>query len=73
MAILIREKGCYECIYNNIYVKIVENVIGTKIKRNPHGEKNEDAVNIAWAVQKVTEEAVLAMHSGLKAHRGKIK
>ena len=57
----------------SIYDKIVEKVVGGKITWNPHGEMNQDAANIAWAVQKVTEEAVLATAQWAKKHTGEDK
>ncbi|BCU68767.1 carbamoyltransferase [Stygiolobus caldivivus] len=55
-----------------IYSNIAQKVVG-KIVWDPHGELNEDAVNVAWAVQKVTEEAVLATAKWAKDHTGEDK
>ena len=54
------------------YEKIADKVVG-KINWDPHGEINQDAANIAWAVQKVTEEAVLATAIWAKKHTGEDK
>ena len=43
------------------------------MKWDPHGEINQDAANIAWAVQRVTEEAVLATAMWAKKHTGEDK
>ena len=56
----------------SLYAKIAEKVVG-KINWDPHGEINQDAANIAWAVQKVTEEAVLATAQWAKKHTGEDK
>ena len=56
----------------DIYVRIAEKLVGN-LKWNPHGELNQDAANIAWAVQKVTEEAVLATAQWAKKHTGEDK
>lgn len=56
------------------YYDIAEKVIGSKVLNwNPKGELNEDAVNIAWAVQKVTEEAVVATGKWARDHTGEDK
>jgi len=55
-----------------IFDKIAEKVVGS-INWNPRGELNKDAVNIAWAIQKVTEEAVLATAKWAKDHTGEDK
>ncbi|GAA5418531.1 carbamoyltransferase C-terminal domain-containing protein [Sulfurisphaera tokodaii] len=70
---VIRRRKYYEIIYQAIYSKIAEKVIGGKLKWDPRGELNQDAVNIAWAVQKVTEEAVLATAKWAKDHTGEDK
>ena len=54
-------------------MKISENVIGGKIKWDPRGKLNQDAANVAWAVQKVTEEAILATAQWAKKHTGEDK
>ena len=56
-----------------LYPKIAEKVIGGRLKWDPHGEMNQDAADIAWAVQKVTEEAVLATAQWAKKHTGEDK
>ncbi|MFP3203628.1 MAG: carbamoyltransferase N-terminal domain-containing protein, partial [Sulfolobus sp.] len=57
-----------------VYDDIAEKVIGSKVLNwNPKGELNEDAVNIAWAVQKVTEEAVVATGKWARDHTGEDK
>ena len=55
------------------YESLAEKVVGGKIKWDPHGEMNQDAADIAWAVQKVTEEAVLATAQWAKKHTGEDK
>ena len=55
-----------------IFDKIAERVVGS-ISWNPRGELNKDAVNVAWAIQKVTEEAVLATAKWAKDHTGEDK
>ena len=55
-----------------IYTKIAEKLSGN-LKWDPKGEMNQDAANIAWAVQKVTEEAVLATAQWAKKHTGEDK
>ncbi|QKR00858.1 carbamoyltransferase [Metallosphaera tengchongensis] len=55
-------------IFDRIYHGIAQEVVGDKINWNPKGELDERAVNIAWAVQKVTEEAVLATGKWIKDH-----
>ena len=55
------------------YKSLAEKVVGGKIKWDPHGEMNQDAADIAWAVQKVTEEAVLATAQWAKKHTGEDK
>ncbi|QGA68536.1 carbamoyltransferase [Sulfolobus sp. E11-6] len=58
----------------HIYDIISERVIGSKtLNWNPRGELNENAVNIAWAVQKVTEDAVLSTAYWAKKHTGEDK
>jgi len=58
----------------SVYYDIAEKVIGSKVLNwNPKGELNEDAVNIAWAVQRVTEEAVVATGKWAKSHTGEDK
>ena len=59
--------------FSDIYNKIADKVTGGKIKWNPHGEMNQDAADAAWAVQKVTEEAVLATAQWAKKHTGEDK
>ena len=61
------------CKARSIYIKIADKVAGGKIKWDPHGELNQDAANLAWAVQKVTEEAVLATAQWAKKHTGEDK
>jgi len=51
---------------------IAEKVV-CSINWNPRGELNKDAVNVAWAIQKVTEEAVLATAKWAKDHTGEDK
>ena len=56
-----------------IYRSIVDKVTGSKIDWDPHGEMNQNAADAAWAVQKVTEEAVLATAQWAKKHTGEDK
>ena len=55
-----------------IYDEIADKVVG-KIDWDPLGEMNQDAADVAWAVQKVTEEAVLATAQWAKKHTGEDK
>ena len=57
----------------SLYERIAEKVVGGKIDWDPHGEMNQDAADAAWAVQKVTEEAVLATAQWAKKHTGEDK
>jgi carbamoyltransferase len=58
----------------SVYYDIAEKVIGRKVLNwNPKGELNEDVANIAWAVQKVTEEAVIATGKWARDHTGEDK
>ena len=57
----------------NIYKKIAEEIMGPKPVWDPHGEMNQDAANVAWAVQKVTEEAILIAAQWAKKHTGEDK
>jgi len=58
----------------SVYYDIAEKVIGGKfLNWNPKGELNEDVANIAWAVQKVTEEAVIATGKWARDHTGEDK
>ena len=57
----------------SFYERIAESIVGGKIKWDPHGEINQDAADVAWAVQKVTEEAVLATAQWAKKHTGEDK
>ena len=54
------------------YINIARKLVGN-LKWDPHGEMNQDAADIAWAVQKVTEEAVLATAQWAKKHTGEDK
>ncbi len=40
---------------------IADEVINSKVKWNPRGSLNYDAANVAWAVQRLTEEMILAL------------
>ena len=74
-TILLNGKEIKSKSYNKIYSifdKIAERVVGS-INWNPGGELNKDAVNVAWAIQKVTEEAVLATAKWAKDHTGEDK
>jgi len=58
----------------SIYNYVAENVIGGKsLNWNPRGELSKDAANVAWAVQRVTEEAVLATAKWARDHTGEDK
>ena len=57
----------------DIYNRIANKITGGKLKWDPHGEMNQDAADAAWAVQKVTEEAVLATAQWAKKHTGEDK
>jgi len=59
--------------FYQIYDTLAERVVGSKIDWNPRGEMNKDAVSVAWAIQKVTEEAVLATAKWAKDHTGEDK
>ena len=56
-----------------VYFRIAEKVVGRTVKWDPQGELNRDAVDVAWAIQKVTEEAVLATAQWAKKHTGEDK
>jgi len=59
---------------NSVYSYVAENVIGGKsLNWNPRGELSKDAANIAWAVQRVTEEAMLATAKWARDHTGEDK
>ncbi|AWR96240.1 carbamoyltransferase [Acidianus sulfidivorans JP7] len=55
-----------------VYFTIANRVVSS-IDWNPRGDLNENAVNVAWAIQKVTEEAVLATAKWAKDHTGEDK
>jgi len=60
--------------WDSIYTYISENVIGGKsLNWNPRGELSKDAANVAWAVQRVTEEAMLATAKWARDHTGEDK
>jgi carbamoyltransferase len=60
--------------WDSIYSYISENVIGGKsLNWNPRGELSKDAANVAWAVQRVTEEAMLATAKWARDHTGEDK
>jgi len=67
----IRTKSWRKAI--SIYDIIAKRIVSSKIVWNPRGELNKDAVNIAWAIQKVTEEVVLATAKWAKDHTGEDK
>jgi Predicted carbamoyl transferase, NodU family len=59
---------------DSIYTYIAENVIGGRsLNWNPRGELSKDAANVAWAVQRVTEEAMLATAKWARDHTGEDK
>ena len=54
-----------------VYEKIAEKVVGApRLEWDPRGELSQDAADIAWAVQRVTEEAVLATARWAREHTG---
>ena len=54
-----------------VYDSIAEKVVGApRLEWDPRGELSQDAADIAWAVQRVTEEAVLATARWAKVHTG---
>ena len=58
----------------SIYDSIAEKVVGApRLEWNPRGELSQDAANIAWALQRVTEEAVLATARWAREHTGEDK
>jgi carbamoyltransferase len=60
--------------WDSIYNYVAENVIGSRLLNwNPRGELSKDAANIAWAVQRVTEEAMLATAKWARDHTGEDK
>jgi len=60
--------------WGSIYTYVAENVIGGKsLNWNPRGELSKDAANVAWAVQRVTEEAMLATAKWARDHTGEDK
>ncbi|MFP3320675.1 MAG: carbamoyltransferase N-terminal domain-containing protein, partial [Acidilobus sp.] len=60
--------------WGSIYTYIAENVIGGKsLNWNPRGELSKDAANVAWALQRVTEEAMLATAKWARDHTGEDK
>ncbi|BFH72192.1 carbamoyltransferase C-terminal domain-containing protein [Sulfurisphaera javensis] len=68
----VKEKDLIKIL--SVYYDISERIIGSKtLDWDPHGDLNEDAVNIAWAIQRVTEEAVLATAKWAKDHTGEDK
>jgi len=59
--------------FSQMYGTLAKRIVGSKIDWNPRGELNKDAANVAWAIQKVTEEAVLATAKWAKDHTGEDK
>ncbi|MFP3287789.1 MAG: carbamoyltransferase C-terminal domain-containing protein, partial [Acidilobus sp.] len=60
--------------WDSIYRYVAENVIGGRsLSWNPRGELSKDAANVAWAVQRVTEEAMLATAKWARDHTGEDK
>ena len=57
----------------SLYRRIAKKFVRGKLEWNPKAEMNQDAANIAWAVQKVTEEAVLATAIWAKKNTGEDK
>jgi len=55
------------------YETITDKVVGPKVDWNPRGKINKDVNNIAWAIQKETEEAVLATVIWAKDYSGEDK
>jgi Predicted carbamoyl transferase, NodU family len=56
----------YEFIANSLYP-------GERVPWNPHGDLHPDAVDLAWAVQAVTEETMLHLAKWAKEHTGEDK
>jgi len=60
--------------FNELYNKIANSLYSqSKVPWNPRGDLHTDAVNLAWAVQKVTEELVLHLAKWAKDHTGEDK
>jgi len=55
--------GPYKHIVNSIYPD-------SKVPWNPHGDLHPDAVDLAWAVQSVTEETMLHLAKWAREHAG---
>jgi carbamoyltransferase len=56
----------YKFIANSLYP-------GERVPWNPHGNLHPDAVDLAWAVQAVTEETMLHLAKRAKEHTGEDK
>jgi len=56
----------YRFIANSLYP-------GERVPWNPHGDLHPDAVDLAWAVQAVTEETMLHLAKWAKEHTGEDK
>jgi len=56
----------YKFIANSLYP-------GERVPWNPHGDLHPDAVDLAWAVQAVTEETMLHLAKWAKEHTGEDK
>jgi carbamoyltransferase len=69
---VVKKKSCFGAIVP-IYDKIADEITGGNVSWNPRGELDERATNIAWAVQKITEEAVLATARWIKDNVGEDK
>ena len=60
--------------FNELCHKIANSLYPqSKVPWNPRGDLHSDAVNLAWAVQKVTEELVLHSAKWAKDHTGEDK
>jgi carbamoyltransferase len=66
---VIKQKSLIDAIYTIEY-KMADEVTGGNVSWNPRGELDERATNIAWAAQKITEEAVLATARWIKDNVG---
>jgi len=60
--------------YSEPYRVIADSVYpGGKVPWSPHGDLHPDAVDLAWAVQSVTEEAMLHLARWAREHTGEDK
>jgi carbamoyltransferase len=60
--------------YHQPYMFIANSLYpGERVPWNPHGDLHPDAVDLAWAVQAVTEETMLHLAKWAKEHTGEDK